>query len=273
MKKFALMTADDQTAPFRFISLGLLLAAAVSLIGLQLKPGGWAVLAVSTASLLLADRQYAKDLLLVNLSVGIIGLTPITTDISYGHFALMSSTLSASIAIPYLVSRFVYKDRRIRFPFHHGRKWYKKEVAYIVFAGLMAYLILPFYLTSTGAYHNWPSGTDTSSIVRLFIGTNALGIWDELFFIGVVFGLLRNYFSFIWANLFQAVLWTSFLYELGFIGWGPIAVFLFALLQGAVFRRTESLLYIVTIHLSVDFFLFLSLIHAHHSQLIPIFLT
>lgn len=185
----------------------------------------------------------------------------------------MGSTLTAAVIIPYLVSRFVYRDYRIRFPFHHGRKWHSKEVAYIAFAGVMAYLILPFYLTRTGAYQNWPSATDTSSIIRLFIGTNALGIWDELFFIGVVFGLLRHYFPFIWANIFQAVLWTAFLYELGFIGWGPIAVFLFALLQGLVFKRTESLLYIVTIHLTVDFFLFLSLIHAHHPHLINIFLT
>lgn len=264
---------DARPRIFRSISLSLLLLTAVLLIALQMKPGGWIILGLSVASLLLTDRKFAKDLLLINLSVGIIGLTPITTDISYGHFAFMGTTLSASVLIPYLVSRFVYKDRRVRFPFHHGRRWYKQEVAYIVFAGLMAYLILPFYLTSTGAYHNWPSATDASSIIRLFIGTNALGIWDELFFIGVVFGLLKHYFSFMWANLFQAVLWTSFLYELGFVGWGPIAVFLFALLQGNVFKRTESLLYIVTIHLSVDFFLFLSLIHSWHPHLINIFLT
>lgn len=257
----------------RLISIGLLLVSAITLIAFQIKPAGWLILGLSVLSLAFTDRKFAKDLLLVNISLGIIGLTPITTDISYGHFAVMGSTLSASVLIPYLVSRFAYKDYRIRFPFHHGRRWYKKEVAYIAFAGVMAYLILPFYLINTGAYHNWPSGTDTSSISRLFIGTNALGIWDELFFIGVVFGLLRNYFSFIWANIFQAVLWASFLFELGFIGWGPVAVFLFALLQGVVFKRTESLLYIVTIHLTVDFFLFLSLIHAHHSHLINIFLT
>ncbi len=267
------MTDSEPAHAPRLISLLLLLASGVILIALQIRPAGWGVLGLSCLSLALADKKFAKDVLLVNISLAIIGLTPITTDISYEHFALMGSTLTAAVLIPYLVSRFVYWDYRIRFPFHHGRKWYKKEVAYIVFAGMMAYLTLPFYLTSTGAYHNWPSGTDTSSLIRLFIGTNALGIWDELFFIGVVFGLLRNYFSFIWANIFQAVLWAAFLFELGFIGWGPIAVFIFALLQGVVFKRTESLLYIVTIHLTVDFFLFLALIHAHHPQLVNLFLT
>ncbi len=255
------------------ISLVLLLASAVILIALQVKPIGWGILGLSLASLMLNDRKFAKDLLLIHISLAIIGLTPITTDISYGHFALMGGTLTASIVIPYLVSRFVYKDYRIRFPFHYGRRWRRSELAYIGFAGVMGYLILPFYLVNTGAYLNWPSGTDSSSIIRLFIGTNALGIWDELFFIGVVFGVLRHYCSFWWANICQAMLWTSFLYELGFTGWGPLAIFLFALLQGVVFKRTASLLYIVTIHLTVDFFLFLALIHAHHPQLINIFLT
>ncbi len=257
----------------RAANIALLLAAAVVLIALQIKAAGWILLGLSAATLLLTDKKYAKDLLLVNISLAIIGLTPITTDISYSHFAVMGTTLTASILVPYLVSRFIYKDYQIKFPFHHGRKWYKSEVAYIAFAGVMAYLILPFYLVNSGAYINWPSDTDTSSIIRLFIGTNALGIWDELFFIGVVFGLLRQYFPFIWANIFQAVLWTSFLYELGFTGWGPPAIFIFALLQGIVYRRTESFLYIVAIHLTVDLFLFLALIHSHHSNLINIFIT
>ncbi len=138
---------SQHVTPSRLISLLLLLASGVILIAFQIKPAGWVVLGLSCLSLLLADRKFAKDLLLVNISLAIIGLTPITTDISYGHFALMGSTLTAAVLIPYLVSRFVYRDYHIRFPFHHGRKWYKKEIAYIGFAGVMAYLILPFYLT------------------------------------------------------------------------------------------------------------------------------
>lgn len=267
------MIPKDSIKIYRAISLSLLLASAVVLIALQIKPAGWGVLMLSFASLLFTDRKFAKDVLLINISLAILGLTPITTDISYGHFALMGVALIATIAIPYLVSRFVYKNHRVRFPFRHGRKWYKQEIAYVGFAGIIGYLVLPFYLVNSAAYLNWPSDTDYSSIIRLFIGTNALGIWDELFFIGVVFGLLRHYVSFIWANIFQAVLWTSFLFELGFTGWGPILVFSFAILQGIVYKRTESLLYIITIHLTIDFFLFLALIHAHNPNLINIFIT
>jgi hypothetical protein len=61
--------------------------------------------------------------------------------------------------------------------------------------------------------------------------------------------------------LLQAVLFTSFLFKLGFTGWGPVMIFIFAIIQGVVFRKTDSLFYVITIHgvlgdviLSVAFF-------------------
>jgi membrane protease YdiL (CAAX protease family) len=257
----------------RYVSIGLLLPAAIALIGLQLKPLGWILLVAATLSLLLADKPFAKDVLLVNVSLAILGITPITTDVSYSHMLIMGGALTLAVVIPYCISRFLYKDYLVRFPFHHGRSWYKLEIAYIIVAALISYILIPFYLVHTGAYLNWPSDSDTSSIVRLFIGTNALGIWDELFFISTVLGIFRHYFKFFFANLFQAVLFTSFLYELGFTGWGPAMIFWFALLQGYVFSKTKSLLYVITIHLTVDIVLFLALLHAHHSELMPVFLV
>jgi hypothetical protein len=256
----------------RIVSVALLIIASITLIGLQLKPWGWGILALSLLSLVLADRKFAKDMLLINLSLAVLGVTEISTDISYPHMLIMTLMLGSVLIIPYLVSRYVYGDYTIRFPFHHGRRWYKTEVAYIGFAALASYLILPIYMSTTGAYQNWPAASDSASLTRLFIGTSGLGIWDELFFIGVVLTLLRNYFPFMWANLIQAVLWTSFLYELGFIGWGPIAIFLFALLQGYIFNKTHSLIYIITIHLTLDFFLFLAIVNSHNPRMFNIFL-
>ncbi len=257
----------------KLLSVALLMASAVTLIALQLKPWGWLFLLASVASLTFTDKKYAKDLLLVNVSLAILGLTPIDTDISPGHMLAMGSTLTAALGLPYLVSRYVYGDYRVRFPFHHGRSWYRSEIAYIFVTFAISYLLIPFYLVNSGAYQNWPSAADPGSIMRLFIGTNALGIWDELFFVCTVLGLLRHHYKFYLANIFQAVLFTSFLYELGFTGWGPLMVFPFALLQGYVFKRTDSLLYVITIHLTLDFVLFLALIHAHHPDLIDIFIT
>ncbi len=80
----------------------------------------------------------------------------------------MSTALTAAVAIPSLISRYIYKDHQIKFTFHHGRTWQRREVAYILLAGVLAYLLIPFYLKNTGAYLNWPSASDADSIIRSF---------------------------------------------------------------------------------------------------------
>lgn len=112
-----------------------------------------------------------------------------------------------------------------------------------------------------------------ASVIRLFAGTNAVGLWDELAFIVITLSVLRRFLPFLWANLLQAILFTSFLYELGFTSWGPFFIFPFAILQGLIFKNTESIAYVVTIHLSLDFVLFLAIINAHHPGWCAIFVT
>jgi len=115
---------------------------------------------------------------------------------------------------------------------------------------------------------------DADHVTRLFVGTNGLGIWDELFFCSTVLAILRKFYPFWVANLLQAVLFTAFLYELGFRGWyGPIIIYIFAWLQGIVFQRTDNLTYIIAIHLTVDAMLFLVLIHLHHPGVLDFFVT
>ena len=47
---------------------------------------------------------------------------------------------------------------------------------------------------------------------------------------------------------------------------------LFALTQGYIFKKTESLLYVITIHLTLDLVLFLALLNVHTPTLADIFL-
>jgi membrane protease YdiL (CAAX protease family) len=257
----------------KYASVLLLCLSGVVLIALQIRPAGWILLALTGAVLFFAEAKFMRELALVLLSLAILGFTPINPSTDIPHMFFMGATLSLAVLLPYAVSRFVYKDYLVRFPFRNGRYWYKTEIAYVLLAFIVAYLLVPYYLKSTGAYLNWPSGADFWSIVRLFIGTNALGIWDELFFVSTALGILMRYVSFPIANVSQAVLFTSFLYELGFTGWGFIMIFCFALLQGFIFRKTESLFYIISIHLTVDMILFLALINAYHPELLSIFVT
>jgi len=52
------------------------------------------------------------------------------------------------------------------------------------------------------------------------------------------------------------VFFTSFLHEMAFVGWGPAVIFAFALVQGLTYKRTQSLFYIVILHLMIDTILF-----------------
>lgn len=257
----------------RVTSILLLLLSGVGLIGLQIKSEGWFLLGLSFASLLVTDKKFAKDFLLINISIIFLGILDISTNISYKHIVQSGVLISLAVAVPYVISRYFYKDDKIRFSFGNMRGWNKNHYLYILLAAAVSYFLIPFYLHNTDAYLNWPSQTDLSSVIRLFLGTNGLGIWDELFFIIVVLGVFKHYMKFMWANIAQAILWTSFLYELGFTGWGPIFIFFFALLQGYIFQKTHSLLYTLSIHLALDLVLFLAIVNAHNSTWFNIFIT
>jgi hypothetical protein len=254
-------------------ALILLIISAIVLIPLEKHIFGWSLLLITGITLLFCDFHFRRDMALVLLSLGLLGVTRINTDISYVHIFQMGSTLFIAVALPFLITRYLYKEKTIIYPFHHGRKWYKKEIFYILLTASIAYLLLPFYLQNTGAYHNWTVKPGTANLITLFLGTNGLGTWDEFFFVSTVLAIFKKYFPFKIANAAQAVLFTSFLFELGFRGWAPFALYPFALTQGFIFNKTHSLLYVITIHLTLDLILYLALIHAYFPQWLPFFFT
>lgn len=258
----------------KYTAVTLISVSSIPLLAIpELKVWGWILLALAYLAIVPLIRTAAgRHIALLASMMALLGIVPINTDISYLHFLIMGSVLAATILVPWLVTHFGLRERVISFPLLHGA-WSKRQIGYIVFAGVASYLLLPYYLAQTGSYLNWEVVLEPSSIIRFFLGTNGLGIWDELFFVGICLALLRRHIPFVWANIAQAVLWTAFLYELGFRGWGPIPIFIFALTQGYVFLRSKSILYIVAIHLTIDFVLFLTLIHLHHPEYLRIFMT
>ena len=87
----------------------------------------------------------------------------------------------------------------------------------------------------------------------------------------IIFALLRRYFPFWIANVLQAIVFTSFLWELGYRSWGPALTIPFALIQGWIFEKSRSVYYIITVHLLFDVVVFLVLVYAHHPEWLPIF--
>jgi membrane protease YdiL (CAAX protease family) len=252
------------------VLIGLTSLSGFVLMGLHNPQVGWPLLAATFIATILVRHPIRRHLPLVQLPLALLAASPINTDLDNTHFLIMGVVITLVVAIPYYVSAKIYGDHIIRFPLSH-RRWDRGMFGYIGLTLLLTYLILPVYLISTGSYQNWTVGTDFESLFRLFLGANVLGLWDELFFIATVLAIYRRYLPFWWANIAQAVLFSSFLYELGFRGWGPLCTFPFAILQGLIFKRTNSLDYVVTIHLALDLVLYLVLIHAHHPEWLAIF--
>lgn len=256
------------SAPLMFAFRGFSLAQTVAAYGL---------LVVSLVVAWVFDRNgrsdgLFKDLLLIAVGMVIVSTVSVKADISWGNFFLLGFVLASAVAVPYLISRFVFKDRLIRFKWRGGWPWTRVQWGYLVLVLFLGWLILPFYFITSGVYLNWPNTVTWDEIARLFVGVNAVGLWDELFFILTVFVLLMRHFPVWQANLLQMVIFVSFLWELGYQSWGPLLTIPFALLQGWIYFQTKSLAYVVTVHLLFDAVVFLVIVHARNDGVIPFFL-
>ncbi len=205
-----------------------------------------------------------RDLSLIAIGMLIVSVIPLKAELDNWAMVRFTLALGGAVLVPYLISRYVYRDYAIRFPWRGGGKWTTFQWTWLVVVLALGWLILPFYFITSGVYMNWPVVNTPELIARLFAGVGAVGIWDELFFICTVFVLLRRHFPMWVANGLQAIVFVSFLWELGYQAWGPFLTIPFALLQGFIFLKTRSLAYVVTVHLLFDAVVFLVLVHAHN---------
>lgn len=213
-----------------------------------------------------------RDLLLIALGLVIIRTIPLAAQLDNLSMVRFTLALGGAVAVPYVVSRFVFRDYAIRFPWRGGSRWKVFHWAWLAGVLVLGWLILPWYFISSGVYQNWPVVDNPDLTARLFIGVGAVGIWDELFFICVVFTLLLRHLPPWQANAVQAIVFVSFLWELGYRSWGPALTIPFALVQGFIFLRTRSLGYVVAVHLLFDAVVFAVLVHAHNPGTFTIFL-
>ncbi len=219
-----------------------------------------------------------RDLSLIAIGLSIVRVIPLAAHLDTASMVKFTLALGGAVVVPYLISRYVYRDRATSFPWRgagsaRGERWGRYHWAWLVAVLVLAWLILPWYFISSGVYANWPVVDTPELIARLFVGVGAVGIWDELFFICTVFALLLRHFPAWAANLLQAIVFVSFLWELGYRAWGPWLTIPFALVQGIIFLRTRSLSYVVTVHLLFDAVVFAVLVHAHQPELFDWFPT
>ncbi len=249
-------------APAFFVLLQPLLGIALLGVGVA------AAVVIEGRRVVASAPSLARDLSLISLGMLIVSSISLAAKLDDGSMVRFTLALGGAVAVPYAVSRWVYRDRAIGFPWRGGGRWRRWQWGWLVSVLVLGWLILPFYFITTGVYRNWPVVDSPALIARLFLGVGAVGIWDELFFICTVFVLLRRHLPAAAANVLQAIVFVSFLWELGYRAWGPLLTIPFALLQAVIFLKTRSLGYVVTVHLLFDAVVFAVLVHAHNPGLL-----
>ncbi|GAA4734015.1 hypothetical protein GCM10023216_28210 [Isoptericola chiayiensis] len=261
----------------RYAAAVLVCGAAVLLFAVHERPLGYVPLVAGVVLGMLVDRGLGKDLGLIALGMTIVSTISLEADLSNAGMARFTVALSLAVLVPWALSRYWFRDDdgagAVTFPAFTGRRWTRGQWIYLGVVVVVGYLVLPAYFLGSGAYLNWPTLETDGEIARLFVGVNAVGIWDELFFICTVFALLRRHFGLQVANVLQAVVFVSFLWELGYREWGPALTIPFALVQGWIFARYKSLPYVVTVHLLFDAVVFGVLVHGHRPELLDVFVT
>ena len=197
--------------------------------------------------------------------VAILAICDINTSLSTANFLQVGIPFALVVILPPLIFR--KRDPgviRYRFlPVH----WRKADIIYTILSVPLAWGILKgYWAINPDIYQNWSMAEefDEGEVKRLFLGINMVGIWDELFFVNTVFATMRSLFSFRVANFLQAVVYTAVLYDMAFTGIGPLLVFAFAWTQGSMFEKSEGLIWVLIVHLIVDFFLVAFIVGSHH---------
>lgn len=240
--------------------------AAIELIARDGSLFGWLLWCIALGSAIAdPDPRIRRRLSVLLGCIAILAHAPINTDLSDAHFIALGSAFITVLVVPLVIlSRTdpgVIRYRILPTQF----RWL--DVVYVVIAIPLAWTVFEIYfkMVNPDVPTHWyqPPQPDTEALWRLFTGINAVGIWDELFFINTVYAILRSVYPYYWANLGQAIIYASVLYQMAFTGIGPVLVFLFALTQGAMFERSEGLLYVLAVHIIVDIFL-LAAILSHY---------
>lgn len=265
-------TSSPSALSMKLLPAAIVATSAIPLFGFENRVVGYPWLIIGLVVAFVVDRELMRDLGIIAAGLIVVSTVSVKADISWPNFFLLGFVLSLAVAVPFVLDRFVLKRRVIRFPWRSGQKWQPWEKSYLFAVPFLGWLILPFYFITSGAYQNWPKVDEASEIGRLFVGVNAVGIWDELFFICTCYVLLLRHFPVLVANILQSIIFVSFLWELGYQAWGPLMTIPFALLQGWIFHRTKSLTYVIIVHLLFDLVVFLAIVHAHNPGALPIFL-
>ena len=227
----------------------------------------WALSAAATW--LTRDSTFQRRFAVLLGCVALLAIAPINTRTDSAHALELGFFFALVVIAPWLVlrgDRLPNGESTITYTWF-PKRWSRLEIAYVLMSFPLAFVGLSVYFgLSPAVPFNWtlPNAPRDEPLLRLFLGINAVGIWDELFFINTIYAVLRSLYGFWWSNLAQTLLYVCVLNDMAFTGWGPVFVAVLALTQGIMFERSRALIYVLAVHLIVDYFLFQAIIAAHY---------
>ena len=265
--------STDRPAVWRYVAGALITLAALPLFALSAPIIGWAMLLAGVAVSFVAGRKVGLDLLPVAAGIGILTLLPAEPELGLAGMSRFTLVLAAALVIPWLISRFGTRAGGVTFPFRDGRRWGREQWIFLAVVPLLGYVVLPAYFIDAEGHANWPAVDGIGAIAMLTVGILGLGLWEELFFVGVVFSSLRPHVGAWRAIVLRAVVVVPLLWDWGFRGIGWVIILVFALVQGWIYERTKSLSYVIAVHLTFDLVMIAVLVWAKHPEWVDVFLT
>jgi len=262
---------SHNSAPPRTIVLLAFCAATVLLIPLEAWIPGLVAWAVSVIALRWCDVVFRRRLAVLLGVILLLALAPINTDRSTPHWLVLAPCFAAAVFGPWLIFRktdpgvidWCFWPRRFR--------WL--DIIYTAVSVPVAWVVIPWYFFQINpdlpTHWSMPAVYSDEAFWRLFSGINAVGIWDELFFINIVYATLRSVVPVRVANVVQAVVYASVLNDMAFTGIGPVLIYLFALTQGSMYEQSRTLLYVLIVHLVVDAFLVSNILTFYYPGGVP----
>jgi hypothetical protein len=230
----------------------------------------WGISAFATARH--PDPRVRRNLGILLGCIALLAFAPIHTGLDTPHMLALAACFAAVIAGPVLAMRRLGRGE-LRWRFWPTR-FSLRDIFYTLISVPLSWAVIEMYFfhLNPGFAAHWPLPPifDADDVKRLVAGINCVGIWDELFFVNIVYGLLRGVFPARIANPAQAVVYTSVLYDMAFTGHGVWIVYVFALTQGLMYEKSRVLLYVLLVHLIVDLWLVLAILQWHYPGHAPV---
>jgi hypothetical protein len=255
------------------IALAAFCIATVLLVPLAWYIPGFAFWFLSAALTFRArDARLRLNLGILLGCIAVLAFAPIHTGLDERHVAILASCFAAVILGPIAVMGIVAPGE-LQWHFW-PRHVAKRDLIYTAVCIPLTWAMIKLYFfhlnPNLAAHWVLPASHNMHAVQRLVVGINCVGIWDELFFVNIVYGLLRGVFPARIANPAQGVVYTSVLYDMAFTGHGMWIVFLFALTQGVMFEKSRVLLWVLVVHLIVDVWLVLAILQWHYPGRAPV---